>query len=115
MGRYLSEDPIPTTFVCIHNNQPVGSAAILEQDMDTHPEFSPWLASVYVKPEFRNQGIGSALVRHVMEFAKQIGCPNLYLFTENQVRFYSRLGWVSIYEEVYRNADVTIMQANTNG
>jgi GNAT superfamily N-acetyltransferase len=42
----------------------VGTATLLAQDVDTEqwPELSPWLAAVYVVPEYRHRGIGAALV-----------------------------------------------------
>ncbi|MDF7800313.1 GNAT family N-acetyltransferase [Pontiellaceae bacterium B1224] len=110
MGLYLSDDPIPSTFIYVDQNRLIGSAAVIEHDMDTHKELSPWLASVYVHPECRNRGIGSKLVRHVMQYIHQIGFSELYLFTEDQVSFYSSLGWVSVSEETYRKADVTVMK-----
>lgn len=115
MKLYLTNDPIPSTFICIYKNQLVGSAAVIEHDMDNHKELSPWLASVYVKPEFRSKGIGSKLVRHVMQFISQFNIPELYLFTEDQVRLYASLGWVSISEETYRNTDVTVMKTTIKG
>jgi GNAT superfamily N-acetyltransferase len=72
MSSYLSDDLIPSTFVA-RGTHLMGSAAIIESDMDTRPELTPWLASVYVSPEFRNQGIGSRLVEHVMEEARNAG------------------------------------------
>ena len=54
-----------------------GSAAIIEHDMDTRMELSPWLASVFVAPEFRKRGIGSKLVTHVMEQAKNNKIKNI--------------------------------------
>jgi GNAT superfamily N-acetyltransferase len=51
----------------------MGSAAIIDSDMDTRPELTPWLASVFVAKEFRNQGVGSRLVEHVMEEVRKAG------------------------------------------
>ena len=70
----------------------VGSASLIAQDMDTRPELSPWLASVYVAAEHRRQGIGSALVRRVAQEAAALGVETLYLFTPDQEHFYARLG-----------------------
>ena len=110
MQDYLSEDFIPSTFIAI-GEQLYGSAAIVAADMDSHPELTPWLASVYVAPPFRRQGIGARLVRHVMQQAAKHGIEELYLFTPDREDFYRRLGWQVLQQEQYRGHEVTIMQA----
>ena len=112
MKGYLANDLVPSTFVCKHQGQLAGSAAIIVSDMDTRPELTPWLASVFVAPPFRRLGIGSKLVRHVMSQAKQAGIANLYLFTPDQAAFYQRLGWTTMALDDYRGCRVTVMQAS---
>src|SRR5215216_4133152 len=46
-------DRIPTTFVAMAGDQPIGSVSIVERDMTTRPDLGPWLAAVYVEPSFR--------------------------------------------------------------
>src|SRR5438046_493900 len=58
---------IPTTFIALEGDTPLGSASLVVDDMPTHPEFRPWLASVYVTPAARGRGVASALVRRVVE------------------------------------------------
>src|SRR4051794_31833752 len=72
---------IGTTFVAIENEKPIGSASLILDDMDTRPELNPWLASVYVDTAYRNKGIGSLLVARVVEEARALAIPKLYLFT----------------------------------
>lgn len=110
MQAYLSAALLPSTFIYKQSGQLVGSAAIVACDMDTHPELSPWLASVFVAPHWRRQGIGTELVCHVMLQATQAGLPALYLFTPDQAAFYRRLGWSVMAKEVYRGCTVTLMQ-----
>jgi GNAT superfamily N-acetyltransferase len=82
MSSYLADDLVPSTFIAKGNgNDLMGSAAIIENDMDTRPELTPWLASVFVAKEFRNRGIGSQLVKHVMDEVRKAGIMELYLFT----------------------------------
>lgn len=111
MHSYLAEETIPSTYVYRHEGQLAGSAAIVHHDMDTHGELSPWLASVYVKPELRGKGIGSQLVRQIMRVAAESGIKELFLFTDGGKNFYARLGWTVWAEETYRNCKVTIMRA----
>ena len=114
MQHYLDNNFIPSTFIYKHHDQLAGSAAIIENDMEIKPELTPWLASVYVKPEFRRQGIGAKLVKNLMAQAKAAGLENLYLFTPDQAGFYKKLGWMVMQDEYYRGHQVTIMRVSLN-
>ena len=100
---------IPTTFVAFSGSTPIGSAMLIAHDMDTHLELTPWLAGVFVAPDYRGRGIGSALVRHVVDFATGLGVKRLYLFTPDAERMYSRLGWSVLDRTRYRGADAVVM------
>ena len=113
MQSHLSHKPVPSTFIAI-DQEPVGSASIIESDMETHPELTPWLASVYVDEPYRNQGIGNALVEHVVDFAANNMIDRLYLFTPDRQAFYRHLGWHYLGSENYHGEDVTIMYKDTH-
>jgi GNAT superfamily N-acetyltransferase len=100
---------IPETFVAVEDGEPVGTASLVVHDMAARRDLSPWLAAVYVAPEFRNRGIGSTLVRAVMDEAKALGVEELYLFTPDRMRFYGRLGWQDLEHREYHGTDVTVM------
>lgn len=108
MRSYLSDNLVPSTFIA-KGDDLIGSAAITENDMDTRPELTPWLASVFVAPEYRNQEVGSRLVKHVMQQAKDATMDTLYIFTPDRVSFYEKLGWQVFNEEEYREHWVTVM------
>lgn len=110
MQAYLAGHTIPKMFVSKDGETLLGSAAIIENDMDTRTDLSPWLASVYVNAEYRKKGVGSDLVKHVEEYARSAGFRNLYLFTLDQENFYQNLGWSTISKEIYRDEAVTVMQ-----
>jgi N-acetylglutamate synthase-like GNAT family acetyltransferase len=110
MQEYLEGKEVPRTFVCKDGETVMGSAAIIESDMETRPELSPWMASVYVHDDFRGKGIGSALVKRIMEYARSIGVETLYLYTEHQEAWYQKLGWEVFAREEYLNQMVTIMK-----
>jgi len=112
MQVYLHGDAVPVTYLYLHDGELAGSAALIACDMDTRPELTPWLASVFVAPPFRNQGIGSQLVRHVMQQAKGAGFERLYLFTPDRADFYRRLEWRVLQQELYRGHEVSVMQAD---
>ena len=84
----------------------------IDYDMDTHTELSPWLASVYVYEKYRKKGVGKALVRRVIEEAFATKSEKLYLFTSNQVSFYKRFGWITMFREKYYGEEENVMVLN---
>ena len=102
-----SEPPI--TFVAAVGSTLLGSAMLLPHDMDTRPEYSPWLAGVVVRSSDRQRGIGRALSEHVVREAARLGFATLYLYTPSAQHFYSRMGWAVLEQTRYRDTDVTIM------
>lgn len=111
MQPFLNDKLIPSTYIAF-DDVLYGSAAIVANDMDNRPELSPWLASVFVKPEYRNQGIGSTLVHHVMLQAQQNDIEKLYLYTPDREAFYHKLGWRRIETAHYHGYQVSIMEAD---
>jgi predicted N-acetyltransferase YhbS len=107
-GR-VHRDRIPTTFVAMVGDEPIGSVSIVERDMSTHPDLGPWLAAVYVVPAFRGQAVGSELVRRAVWRAAELGADRVYLYTDDAQGFYERLGWSTVAEEEYEGHCVAIM------
>ena len=100
---------IPTVVVALNEEKLLGSAMLLAQDMDSHPQLMPWLAGVFVKPEYRGKGIGSELVKRIEAEARSLGVATLYLYTPQAESLYERLGWSAIELCEYRNTDVVVM------
>lgn len=100
---------IPTVAIAHRDGTLLGSAMLIMHDMDTRMELSPWLAGVFVAPEHRRHGIGTALVKCIIDEATALGVGGLYLFTPTTQEFYSRLGWVLVEHTTYRGADVAVM------
>ena len=101
---------VPTAFIALWEGVPVGVARLVAHDMDVRPMLSPWLASVFVLPQFRKRGIGRTLCARVSAEAQQFGFSYIYLFTPDRERFYAQQGWETIERIVYRNKDVSVMQ-----
>jgi len=110
MQCYLNDELIPSTFIAV-GSELLGSAALVVNDMETNPQLSPWLASVYVAPQYRRKGIGTQLVLHTMAQAKHGGINTLYLFTPDMATFYRKLGWRALSNEIYHGHKVTVMEA----
>ncbi|HKG25703.1 MAG TPA: GNAT family N-acetyltransferase [Thermomicrobiales bacterium] len=100
---------IPTTYVALDGDDLLGSVTLVEHDMATHPEWSPWLAGTYVTPAQRGQGVARGLVQHAVREAASMGVRRLYLYTESARGLYVRLGWSPLAEEEYEGQLVTVM------
>jgi predicted N-acetyltransferase YhbS len=104
-----NRDRIPLTVVALDDGEVLGSASLIAHDMETRMELTPWLASVFVGPEYRQRGIGAQLVRRIMSEATLLKIPLLYLYTVHSEKFYANLGWTLQKHTAYREQTVAIM------
>jgi predicted N-acetyltransferase YhbS len=105
---------IPTTFVALEQDRPLGSASLLVSDLDGWEHLSPWVASVYVVPERRGRGVGRRLVDRATLEARTLGVSTVYLFTAAQQGYYGRLGWSPLVHTKHHGREVVIMERRTD-
>lgn len=56
-----------------------------------------YLMNIYVRPQYRSQGIGHEIVKHLVKTARQLGCDKIYLETTAQARsLYSSIGFTEL-------------------
>lgn len=105
----LQTKNLPEIFVACDNKKLLGSVTLAKEDMDTRKHLAPWLASLFVAPENRQQGVASELIKYCIDDAKQLGYKNVYLFTEDQTQFYLQRGFRFVETVEYRQAEVDLM------
>jgi len=113
-GQRMTPGTIPETLVALDGGIVIGMASIVEIDLSTHPELSPWMASVYVDAAYRGRGVGSIVVRAIMDEADKLHIERIYLITHDRMSFYRRLGWIAMERVHYRGEDVTTMFYDTS-
>lgn len=111
---YRNSPSIPNCLLALKDDIVVGSASLVESDLETHLHLSPWLASVYVHSPYRRQGIASQLIQQCIENARQAGLNTLYLFTPDQLTFYQARGWRLIESSLYHGEHIDIMAFDLN-
>jgi GNAT superfamily N-acetyltransferase len=99
----------PCCVVAERHGDWLGTATLDNDDLSIRPDLAPWLASVWVRPEARGQGVGAALVRHVEMLARMRGHARLWLYTPDRAVFYERLGWRRVGAEAARLGPVVLM------
>ncbi len=97
----LNDYSLPVALIAFKDDIPVGTALICEEDPDIKEGVSPWLEGLFVKKEFRECGIGTALVERIEIIARNFGYGNLYLS--------------SGLENFYQNMDYKVIKKLENG
>lgn len=86
--------PIPTALVAHDGDTFIGTVSVITCDEDTRPQYTPWVAALWVEPKHRRKGIGTALVDQASAFAFKAGAERVYLLAREHKRpFYENLGW----------------------
>lgn len=93
LGQADSAERLPLCLVALHQDAVVGAVNLVDSDDDDHPEWTPWLAGMVVAESWRGQGVGSALVRALLQEARRLGVDRVYFGTDGP-GFYTRLGAV---------------------
>jgi GNAT superfamily N-acetyltransferase len=101
--------PARVTFVAAENTRALGTASLDFEDLPPRPDLTPWLASVYVLPEFRARGLGAMLIGAVTKEAKTKGFKQLYLHTSDRADFYAKRGWKVLDTVEYWQKTNTVM------
>ncbi|WP_078085023.1 GNAT family N-acetyltransferase [Microbulbifer mangrovi] len=100
---------VPSTFVAQVDGKVVGSISLLPHDMDIDEPWTPWLANLFVHPDYRQQGVGKQLIEHLIAFARRNSLDRLYLFTPSSRDYYEALGWALLSTQSYKGQQVDIM------
>jgi GNAT superfamily N-acetyltransferase len=86
--------------------------SVKENDMLARQDISPWLSALYVTPEYRERGVGTALIRSVFELCSCRFYSRVFLFIDSRYmveldRFYSSKGWIFLDEDTDSDGNMT--------
>lgn len=84
---------VPTTILAMQSGDLIGSVSLVEHDFEEWRHLGPWLASLYVIPSARGQGVGRDLVHRAVAEAARLQVKRLYVIASDSEAFYTRLGW----------------------
>ena len=113
LKNYLNEDHIPLALVATENDELIGLYLLMESDPPNRKNLTPWFGGFYVKSRFRNQGIGSKLIKHALNLCHELEIKRLYLCATDKQLFYERFGFEEIDKTNFRNEIVSIMAINS--
>jgi N-acetylglutamate synthase-like GNAT family acetyltransferase len=97
----MSATPIPFALVAHNGEEFLGTASVIASDLAERPQFSPWVAAVWVEPQARQRGVGGALVNRAAQDCFALGVSRAYLCARPHCsEFYRGLGWTPIERDV---------------
>ena len=92
-----NRDEIPLTLVAMDDQgQVVGSGALKAGSVGSAPGEGPWIAALIVSPTFRRRGVGTAMMDALIEKARQLDCPSIYISTDASDRLIKKWGWLPV-------------------
>lgn len=111
LSQHNQQDHIPYTVVALADGLPVGSCCVIENDCAHRPQWSPWVAAVFVKPEWRHRAIGSRLLQEAAHIASRANVAGLYIdCLTSTAAFYEANGWAIFEREVGDKDSVVLLR-----
>lgn len=92
----ISSQSFPITIVLSKDKILVGFYQIVDNDTK-NSYLSPWIANVFIKEEFRNNGYGKMLINSIPKFMQKYNIKDIYLHTR-LINFYEKFGWKKLEE-----------------
>lgn len=97
----LISEGVPLCLVAHNGEEFVGTVSVIVSDMVVRPNYSPWIAALWVDADFRNRGVGETLVETALQAIAQLGIDKAYLCALREKRdYYLRRNWTQIEEDV---------------
>jgi GNAT superfamily N-acetyltransferase len=101
LREHMDANPMPFALVAHDGPTFKGSTLVIDSDMDDRPQYSPWVAAVWVDAEYRKRGVGAALINHAAQAAFAVGIGRVFLCATRLNRdFYLKRAWTKIEEDV---------------
>ena len=102
-------DTVPYSVIALAEGEPVGSCCVIENDCIHRPQYAPWVAAVYVRPDFRRRGIASMILHEAASIAARARIKGLFIdCLAVTASVYEKNGW-AIYEREVGDKESVVM------
>ena len=109
-GAYFAElidekafEDYEKAFAVISDEKIIGFGALLKECLCLQEDKSPWLDFLFIDEKYRCNGIGTALINKICDYAVNYGFNCIYLCTVTHADYYKRAGFNALYSTDYFN------------
>jgi GNAT superfamily N-acetyltransferase len=107
----MNAEPLPIALVAHDGAEFLGTSSVITSDLEQRPQLTPWVAAVWVDPQHRTRGVGSALVERATRDCFALGIARAHLCARPALtEFYQRLGWIPIERGVGEHSLTVFIQ-----
>lgn len=101
LAEVLAANEFPFTLISVTDGDFSGTVTAVASDFDERPNLGPWIAALWVEPDYRGRGLADALVMAALERLAQLGYGTVYLCAKPPLRdYYCKRGWQLLEQEV---------------
>jgi len=94
--------PVAECVLACVNGNPVGFALFFHNYSTFKGRAGLFLEDLFVRPEYRGQGIGEALLKHLAKLAVERGCARMEWavldWNKRAIQFYERMGAAGVHD-----------------
>ena len=95
--KSFNEDKLPNLYAMIINDTLIGMYELNEKDHMDELSYTPYLANVFIKEEYRGLGYSKELIEHSIKTCKLLNYKKLYLHTRHK-NLYEKYGFKFLEE-----------------
>lgn len=108
-------DSADLTWIALAGETLVGSVSLVgDDDLAGFEHLTPWLASMFVAPAARGQGVAALLADALVAGARERGHDEVHLFTSGQEGYWAAQGWRPLAEVEAHGHPSTVMVRGTH-
>jgi GNAT superfamily N-acetyltransferase len=88
-----NKSKLPIGLIALKQGGFIGSVALRHKSA-SHEKLSPWLTSLYVVPEARQQGVGTRLINAIEKLSMDLGYSKIFARSSTAVDLFIKNNWV---------------------
>ncbi|TFE02179.1 GNAT family N-acetyltransferase [Jeotgalibacillus salarius] len=93
--RHSKKSDVPCFYIIKDADRIIGTVALLRNELVSRQDLTPWLACLYVDPDYRKKRLGFKMMNEVCKIAAEMGYRHVYLSTDLD-GYYEKAGWTYV-------------------